>query len=167
MSESQESQTEESSTSASVSLSTLSPSAGSRRPRKRLGHGSGSGLGKTSGKGHKGQKSRSGARIPAGFEGGQMPLHRRLPKRGFISRKRVRSENVYSIVAIEKIVALGESEVTVELLREKGLVGAKPPKVKVLGGSAVEKAISLDVHAISASAKAAVEGAGGSVTIRS
>ena len=161
MSESQESQTEESSTSASVSLSTLSPSAGSRRPRKRLGHGSGSGLGKTSG------KSRSGARIPAGFEGGQMPLHRRLPKRGFISRKRVRSENVYSIVAIEKIVALGESEVTVELLREKGLVGAKPPKVKVLGGSAVEKAISLDVHAISASAKAAVEGAGGSVTIRS
>ena len=149
-----------------ISLSNLSPAEGSRRPRKRLGHGSGSGLGKTCGRGHKGQKSRSGARIPAGFEGGQMPLYRRLPKRGFTSLKRVAGKNVFSTVSIAKVAALGADTISVELLREKGLVGAKPPKVKILGGGEVDRAITVEVDAISMSAKAAIEGAGGIVTLR-
>ena len=149
-----------------ISLSNLSSSPGSKKPSKRVGRGSGSGLGKTSGRGHKGQKSRSGASIPAGFEGGQMPLHRRLPKRGFTSRKKVRGVNQFSIVQLANIVKAEAKELTVDDMREKGLVTGKYAKVKIIGAAAVEKPITIETDAISAGAKAAIEAAGGTVTIR-
>ncbi len=154
-----------------VSLSSLAPAKGSKQRRKRLGFGSGSGLGKTSGKGHKGQTARSGGAIPRGFEGGQMPLHRRLPKRGFTSRMRVRGQNIFSVISLQEIAGLGEKEVTVEMMRERGIVGKRPKRVKVLtgrmpGGIVLDKALVIEVDAISAAAKAAVEKAGGTVRLR-
>lgn len=149
-----------------VGLSSLKPTRGSTKKRKRIGFGSGSGSGKTAGKGHKGQTARAGGRIPRGFEGGQMPMHRRLPKRGFISRKRVRGENVFTVVSLDQIAELGEKEVTVELLRAKGVIGRRPPKVKVLSGKKFNQPVNLVVDAISAAAKQAVENAGGSVRFR-
>lgn len=149
-----------------LSLSTLSPARGSRQKPKRLGKGDGSGLGKTCGKGQKGQKSRSGASIPAGFEGGQMPLHRRLPKIGFTSRKRVRGENIYTVISLEKLLSLGnEGEVTIEVLTNAGLVRSGSKRVKILGGCACDKKLVVEAHAISASARAAIEGAGGEVRL--
>lgn len=152
---------------AQISLSSLSPAKGSKKSSKRLGRGSGSGLGKTSGKGHKGQKARSGASIPAGFEGGQMPIHRRLPKRGFTSRKRVRGENLYSILQLAQLAELDSKEITVDFLREKGLISNKYPRVKIIGAASLDKAYSVEVDAISAGARAEIERAGGSVTLRS
>ena len=149
-----------------IGLANLSSSAGSKKPSKRLGRGSGSGHGKTSGKGHKGQKSRSGASIPAGFEGGQMPLHRRLPKRGFTSRKRVRGINQFSVVQLANLIQVDAKELSVDEMREKGLVTGKYPKVKIIGAATVEKPIAVETDAISAGAKAAIEAAGGSVSIR-
>lgn len=156
---------------SSVTLSTLAPARGAKKRRKRIGFGSGSGSGKTAGKGHKGQTARAGGAIPRGFEGGQMPLHRRLPKRGFTSRKRVRGDNVFSLVTLDDIVALGEKQVSVELLKSKGLVARSSRKVKILGGKTsepaqVKQAIAVEVDAISAAAKQAIEAAGGSVTLR-
>ena len=154
-----------------LNLSGLAPAEGSRHARKRLGHGSGSGLGKTCGRGMKGQKARSGASIPAGFEGGQMPIHRRLPKRGFTSRMRVRGINTYSIVSLDALAASGEDSFTVDTMRKAGLVSTKPERVKVLGstaetGSAIDRAITVEADAISAGAREAIEKAGGTVTIR-
>ncbi|MCL4142979.1 UNVERIFIED_CONTAM: hypothetical protein GTU68_047075 [Idotea baltica] len=150
-----------------VGLANLSPSQGSKKAAKRIGRGSGSGSGKTSGKGHKGQKARSGGSIPAGFEGGQMPLHRRLPKVGFTSRKRVRGVNQFSIVQLANLVRLELGELTVDDMREKGLVFGKYPKVKIIGAATVEKAVNVETDAISAGARAAIEAAGGKVSIRS
>ncbi len=147
-----------------LTLANLSPAAGSRHRRKIVGRGEGSGLGKTSGKGGKGQTARSGAPIPRGFEGGQMPLHRRLPKIGFSSRKKLRGVNVYSVVSLNKLNALApESEITLDLLKSKGLVGKKA-RLKILGGT-IERKINVEAHAISASAKAAIEQAGGAVSL--
>lgn len=149
-----------------VGLANLSPLAGSRKPAKRIGRGSGSGHGKTSGRGHKGQKSRSGSSIPAGFEGGQMPIHRRLPKRGFTSRKRVRGINQFSIIQLANLVKIEAKELTVDDMREQGIVVGKYPKVKIIGAASVEKAVVIETDAISAGARALIEAAGGSVTIR-
>jgi len=138
-----------------MKLHDLSPAKGSTQSRKRVGRGPGSGLGKTAGRGHKGQGSRAGSRMVPGFEGGQMPLIRRVPKRGFNNIFRVE----YAVVNLEQLADLG-AEVTPELLREKGIVrGSKP--VKVLGDGEVKKAIRVVAHKFSKSARAKIEAAGG------
>ncbi len=144
-----------------ITLSGLAPRPGSRRRPRRLGIGEGSGSGKTCGKGQKGQRSRCGFRLPRGFEGGQMPLHRRLPKIGFTSRKKVRGENVFEVVSLEQLGKVSEAEINLEVLRSHGLIKSRNARVKILGGAAVTRKFVVEAHAISASAKTAIEGAGG------
>lgn len=142
-------------------LHNLEPPAGSRSASKRVGRGPGSGLGKTSGRGHKGQKSRSGASIPAWFEGGQMPLHRRTPKRGFTSRNRTE----YRIVNLRELAEIEEPEITPESLRARGLIPSGRRPVKVLGDGEIDRAVTVHAHAFSGSARRKIEQAGGSVEI--
>ena len=143
-----------------MKLGNLSPATGSKTPAKRLGRGIGSGLGKTSGKGHKGQWARSGGGVRPGFEGGQMPLIRRIPKRGFNNHFR----QAYSIVNLS-VLDTFEAGATVDIgvLVEKGLIKLVKDGVglKVLGNGAITKAITVKANAFSASAKAAIEKAGG------
>ena len=155
-----------------LTVSSLRPQKGSRKKRKRLGIGEGSGLGKTCGKGEKGQTSRSGGRVPRGFEGGQMPLHRRMPKVGFTSRKRVTGENIYSVIStktIEKLVEAGTvaaDAITIENLKAVGIVPtSRKAKVKILGSGAVAKKLVIEAHAFSESAKIAIESAGGTAKV--
>jgi large subunit ribosomal protein L15 len=124
--------------------------------KKRVGRGMGSGMGKTSTRGHKGQRSRSGSRMMRGFEGGQMPLHRRMPKRGFtnIFRKE------YCIVNLEKLAALGETTITPELLRKTGVVRTQHP-IKVLGDGELSTALTIHAHKFSKSAQEKITKAGG------
>ncbi len=146
-----------------MTLESLKPPVGARRPRKRLGRGHGSGLGKTSGKGHKGQRSRSGGKTVRGFEGGQMPLQRRLPKRGFknFNRKPVAAINVRDLARFEE-----GAVVDVQVLRDAGLVGkSKGLLVKVLGEGELDKALTVKVHRVSASAREKIEKAGGKVEL--
>ncbi len=145
-----------------MALNDLKPVAGSRRPRKRVGRGPGSGLGKTCGRGQKGQKSRSGARIPAWFEGGQMPLQRRLPKRGFTNIFRVerQSVNVRDLARFE-----ANAEVNVETLLDKGIINNLNRPVKLLGEGELNKPLKVIVHACSKKAREIVEKAGGEVQI--
>src|ERR1700760_2644127 len=110
-------------------LSNLRAPKGANSNKKRVGRGMGSGMGKTSTRGHKGQRSRSGSRSMRGFEGGQMPLHRRLPKRGFTNISRTE----YEVVNLEKLASLGDTEITPEVLRKAGMVSSKKALVKVLG----------------------------------
>ena len=124
--------------------------------RKRVGRGMGSGMGKTSTRGHKGQRSRSGSRMLRGFEGGQMPLHRRMPKRGFNNPFR----RVYSIVNVEALAALGETTITPELLRKAGVIKAKHP-VKILGDGELKTALTVQAHKFSKSAQEKITKAGG------
>ena len=128
--------------------------------KKRVGRGMGSGMGKTSTRGHKGQRSRSGSRMMRGFEGGQMPLHRRLPKRGFTNIFR----EEYSVVNIEKLVALGETTINPDVLRKAGLASAKR-RVKVLGDGEVTTAITVQAHKFSKSAQEKITKAGGKVEV--
>lgn len=144
-----------------MDLSNLKPSPGSSKNRKRLGRGPGSGLGKTSGKGHKGQKARSGYKSRAWSEGGQMPLQRRLPKRGFTNIFRVD----YQEINIAAIAALGESEVDPEIFKNKGLARRKNKPVKILGSGDIDKAVTVKAHAFSKSAREKIEKAGGKVEI--
>jgi large subunit ribosomal protein L15 len=139
-------------------LSNLSPAPGSKFPRKRVGRGPGSGNGKTAGRGNKGAQSRSGFKFKRGFEGGQMPLHRRLPKRGFHNPFRTE----YAVVNLDQLEARFEAGavVTVEALRERGLVPASMP-VKVLGRGDLQKKLTVRVHKISASALEKIAAAGG------
>jgi large subunit ribosomal protein L15 len=152
-----------------LNLSTLSPTPGSKHRRKRLGFGEGSGLGKTCGKGNKGHRARSGYKSTPGFEGGQMPLHRRLPKVGFTSRKRVAGVNVYSLLSLTKLNELAnevtDGIISLEFLKMKGLIKSSAPKVKILGKEKVEKKVTVEVHAISDGARAAIEQAGGVVQL--
>ena len=141
-------------------LHDLSPSGGSHRGRKRVGRGMGSGLGKTAGRGQKGQKSRSGGKVNPHFEGGQMPLQRRLPKRGFTNINRVE----YQVVNLRDLEAL-DGSVTVESLKASGLIGNLRHPVKILGTGELTKALSVEAHAFSKSAKEKIEAAGGSVTV--
>jgi large subunit ribosomal protein L15 len=124
--------------------------------RKRVGRGMGSGMGKTSTRGHKGQRSRSGSRMLRGFEGGQMPLHRRMPKRGFnnIFRKE------YSIVNLESLANLGETTITPDVLRQAGVIKTKHP-VKILGDGELKSAITVHAHKFSKSAQEKITKAGG------
>ena len=140
-----------------IGLENLSPAPGSRQKSKRIGRGHGSGHGKTSGKGHKGQKSRTGVSIPAWFEGGQMPLYRRVPKRGFkpISRRR------YQIVNLSALAELAESEIGPEQLKDNGLISSASKPVKILGDGATGRAVTLRAHAFSSSAREKIEADGG------
>ena len=125
--------------------------------RKRVGRGMGSGMGKTSTRGHKGQRSRSGSRLLRGFEGGQMPLHRRLPKRGFTNIFR----QEYAVVNLEKLARLGESTVTPDVLRRAGLISGKLRRVKVLGDGELQSALTVQAHKFSKSAQEKITRAGG------
>ena len=135
----------------------LAPSPGATHARKRVGRGPGSGHGKTAGRGHKGQKSRSGYSHLRGFEGGQMPLHRRLPKRGFtnVFRQEYAPVNLSLLESFE-----GGQEVTPEALHARGFTG-KNARVKILGGGEIKRALTVRAHKFSASAKEKIEKAGG------
>ena len=140
-----------------LGLNNLSPAPGSKQSKKRVGRGHGSGHGKTSGKGHKGQKSRTGASIPAWFEGGQMPLHRRLPKRGFTARNRKR----YQVVNLQAFEELDGSEFGPDELARLGLIGSASKPVKILGEGTPGRAVTVRAHAFSASARERIEAEGG------
>jgi large subunit ribosomal protein L15 len=140
-----------------MKLHDLSPAKGSKRNKKRVGRGPGSGLGKTAGRGHKGQRSRSGYSRRVGFEGGQMPLVRRVPKRGFTNIFRVE----YSIINVRTLEALEETEVTPEVLLAHHLVKKGQP-VKVLGDGDLSKAVTVKAQKFSKVAREKIEAAGGS-----
>jgi large subunit ribosomal protein L15 len=139
-----------------MNLSTIRAPKKAAEKKKRVGRGMGSGMGKTSTRGHKGQRSRSGSRMLRGFEGGQMPLHRRMPKRGFtnIFRKE------FSIVNLEKLMALGETTITPEVLRKAGVIKTAHP-VKILGDGELSVALTVHAHKFSKSAQEKITKAGG------
>lgn len=144
-----------------MKLSDLKPAKGARRARKRVGRGSGSGTGTTAGRGTKGQKSRSGSSIPAWFEGGQMPIQRRLPKRGFHNPFRVS----YQVVNLKDLSVFAEgADVNRGTLLEKGLIRKKDIPVKLLGKGTLSTALKIEVDAFSESAGRAVAAAGGTIT---
>ncbi len=145
-----------------IELHNLRPPAGTRRGRKRLGRGPGSGTGKTSGRGEKGQNSRSGGGVPPWFEGGQMPLQRRIPKRGFKNRNRTEYQ-VVNVGSLERLPA--ECEARPETLKKVGLIRSLRVPVKILGMGEIAVAVHASVHAVSAPARRKIESAGGSVTI--
>ena len=140
-------------------LNTIKPAEGSKKNRRRVGRGIGSGLGKTAGRGHKGQKSRSGGFHKVGFEGGQMPLQRRLPKRGFVSR----SKNDTAEVRLSDLARLPVDEIDILALKAAGLVHAGAKTAKVTKTGKLEKAVKLSGVLATKGAKAAIEAAGGSV----
>lgn len=145
-----------------MKLHELKPAEGSRQDRKRKGRGIGSGNGKTAGKGHKGQNARSGGGVRLGFEGGQTPLYRRLPKRGFtnINRKE------YAIVNLDALNRFEDgSEVTPELLIETGVVSNEKSGIKILAKGNVEKKLTVKAHKFSSAAKEAIEAAGGTAEV--
>jgi len=133
----------------------------SRKKRKRLGCGEGSGHGGTSTRGHKGQNARSGGGVRPSFEGGQMPLQRRLPKRGFHNLFRI----AYQVVNLEDLAKLDEKEITPEVLLRRGLIKQRGTPVKILGHGEFKQAAEIKAHAFSASARAKIEQAGGTVTV--
>jgi large subunit ribosomal protein L15 len=142
-----------------MELNTISPAAGAKHAKRRVGRGIGSGLGKTAGRGHKGQKSRSGGYHKVGFEGGQMPMQRRLPKRGFKSTTlRYNAE-----ITLTTLEMLGAAEVDMLSLKQAGLVGELIKVVKVVKTGALTKAVKLTGIGATAGAKAAIEAAGGSL----
>ena len=142
-----------------MELNSIKPAAGAKHAKRRVGRGIGSGLGKTAGRGHKGQKSRSGGYHKVGFEGGQMPMHRRLPKRGFKSHLLQFNDEI-TLTALE---ALGVAEVDLLTLKQAGAVGQKAKVVKVVNTGAITKAIKITGLGATAGAKAAIEAAGGSI----
>ena len=145
-----------------MQLHNYSPNPGAKKRVKRLGCGESSGHGKTSCKGHKGQKARSGSGTRVGFEGGQMPLHRRLPKRGFNNHD---FRDVFGVVNVGDLDGRFEAGAVIneETLRESGLVNGRCDKVKLLGDGEVEKAFTIEVDKVSASAREKIEKAGGSI----
>ena len=146
-----------------MKLHDLSPAAGSAKERKRIGRGPASGQGKTAGKGHKGQKARAGRGMRAGFEGGQMPLQRRIPKRGF--------NNIFATeMAIANVAALDKyfedgATVTIDALIEKGIIKKTLDGVKILGNGEISKKLTVQANAFSDSAKAKIEAAGGKAEV--
>ena len=142
-----------------MELNTIKPGEGSKRPRRRVGRGIGSGLGKTAGRGHKGQKSRAGGYHKVGFEGGQMPLQRRLPKRGFKSHLLKYNAEIN----LTELDQLGLDQVDMLALKEAGLVGQLIKVVKVIKSGELTRAVTLTGIGATAGAKAAIEAAGGSV----
>ena len=145
-----------------MKINELSPAAGSRRGRKRVGRGPGSGHGKTSCRGHKGQNSRSGGGVRPGFEGGQMPIHRRLPKRGF--KNPFRKE--YSVVNVGDLSRFEpNTQLDPDALKEAGLVWKMLDGVKLLGSGEISHPLVVRIHKVSQSAREKIEGAGGKVEI--
>jgi large subunit ribosomal protein L15 len=142
-----------------MQLNTIQPGAGSKHAKRRVGRGIGSGLGKTAGRGHKGQKSRAGGYHKVGFEGGQMPLQRRLPKRGFKSA----SLKYNAEVTLSELQALGAAEVDVSTLKAAGLVPQLAKNVKVIKSGELSAKVSLKGIGATAGAKAAIEAAGGTL----
>jgi large subunit ribosomal protein L15 len=147
-----------------MNLHTLKPRPGAKHRVKRLGSGESSGHGKTSGKGHKGQKARSGGSLRLGFEGGQMPLIRRLPKRGFNNSAFAVRYATVNLSDLEKFDA--GTEITETVLREKGLVRGKLAGVKILGNGELTKALTITATKVSASAREKIEKAGGSIALQ-
>jgi large subunit ribosomal protein L15 len=143
-----------------MNLSNIHAPKKATEKRKRVGRGMGSGMGKTSTRGHKGQRSRTGSRMIRGFEGGQMPLHRRMPKRGFtnIFRKE------FNIVSLERLAELGETTINPEVLRQAGVIKTKLP-VKVLGDGELKIALHVSAHKFSKSAQEKITKAGGKVEV--
>jgi len=144
-----------------MNLSTIKKPKGATEKRKRVGRGMGSGMGKTSTRGHKGQGSRSGSRLLRGFEGGQMPLHRRLPKRGFTNIFRTE----YAVVNLGDLAALGEKNITPEKLHESGLVRKRSLPIKVLGDGELKTAITVQAHKFSKAAAEKIAAAGGKAEV--
>jgi len=142
-----------------MELNSIKPADGAKHAKRRVGRGIGSGLGKTAGRGHKGQKSRSGGYHKVGFEGGQMPLQRRLPKRGFKSHL-LKFNAEITLAALDK---LGAAEVDLLALKQAGLVGELAKVVKVIKSGDIKRAVKLNGIGATAGAKAAIEAAGGSV----
>ena len=146
-----------------LSLNNLHPAKGSTHKKKRLGRGPGTGLGKTAGRGNKGQKSRSGYSSKTGFEGGQMPLHRRLPKRGFTNIFKKEWIEV-SLGALENSFA-AEDEITPEVLHERGIIKKAKHDIVVLGNGEVTKALKVSAHRFTKSAREKIEKAGGTASV--
>jgi large subunit ribosomal protein L15 len=145
-----------------LALNNLRPSEGSTHKKKRVGRGPGSGLGKTAGRGHKGQKSRSGYSKKIGFEGGQMPLQRRLPKRGFTNIFKKQWLEV-SLAKLEESFNAGD-EITPEILHERGLIKKAKHDLVILGTGEISKALKISAHRFTKAAREKIENAGGSVT---
>ena len=146
-----------------MKLLSLKPSKGATQSKKRLGRGNGSGLGRTAGRGEKGYHARSGSKNRSWFEGGQMPIHRRLPKRGFSNSLFCKTYQVVNIQAINK---LGLETVNAQILKEKGLVRSALQPIKILGGGNIESSVKVIACCFSESAKEKIEQAGGSVEVQ-
>ena len=144
-----------------MNLSTIRKPKNSTEKRKRVGRGMGSGMGKTSTRGHKGQGSRSGSRLMRGFEGGQMPLHRRLPRRGFTNI----FKKEYTVVNLTRLAELGESNVTPEVLYNRGILKSRNGMVKILGVGELTSKITVTAHKFSASAQEKITKAGGKAEV--
>ena len=142
-----------------ITLSNLKPARGSHQNRKRLGRGPGSGLGKTSGKGHKGHKARTGGGTNPGFEGGQMPMYRRLPKRGFTNPFRVENQ----VVNLSQLKKVSATDVSPETLYSAGLIAKPDEPVKLLGTGDADRAYTVRGVSLSASARTKIEAAGGKI----
>jgi large subunit ribosomal protein L15 len=142
-----------------MELNTIKPADGAKKDKRRVGRGIGSGLGKTAGRGHKGQKSRAGGFHKVGFEGGQMPMHRRLPKRGFVSLTKADTAHV----RLYELAAVGVDEIDLLVLKQAGIVRAAAKTAKVYLAGEIGKAIKLRGIAVTKGARAAIEAAGGSI----
>ncbi len=143
-----------------MDLNTIKPAAGSTKNRKRIGRGTGSGHGKTATKGHKGQKARSGGNVKAGFEGGQMPMQRRLPKRGFASL----NKKEFTLIKLSDLDAFpANSEITADALLEKGLIAKSSAFIKILANGEITKPLKVSAHKISATAREKIIAAGGTL----
>ena len=142
-----------------MKLNTLNPAAGAKKARKRVGRGIGSGLGKTAGRGHKGQTSRAGGFHKVGFEGGQMPLQRRLPKRGFASL----TERHTSEIRLYQIQVMKADVIDLQALRAEGVVGKSIRRVKIINTGSLERAVTIRGLGVTRGARAAIEAAGGKV----
>jgi large subunit ribosomal protein L15 len=142
-----------------MELNNIKPADGAKKDKRRVGRGIGSGLGKTAGRGHKGQKSRAGGFHKVGFEGGQMPMHRRLPKRGFVSLTKADTARV----RLYELAAVGVDEIDLLVLKQAGIVGGAAKAARVYLAGEIGKAIKLRGVAVTKGARAAIEAAGGSV----
>ena len=142
-----------------MKLNSLSPAEGSKKSRKRVGRGMGSGIGKTGGRGHNGQKSRSGGFHKVGFEGGQMPLQRRLPKRGFASRTARYNDEL----RLYQVQVMKTDVIDLEVLKAEGIVAHNVRKVKVINTGTLDRAVTIKGLAVTKGAQAAIEAAGGKV----
>ena len=142
-----------------MELNNIKPADGAKKDKRRVGRGIGSGLGKTAGRGHKGQKSRSGGYVKVGFEGGQMPMHRRLPKRGFVSLTKADTARV----RLYELASVGVDEIDLLVLKQAGIVKASARSAKVFLSGELGKAVKLSGVAVTKGARAAIEAAGGTI----